>query len=291
MPALSLRSRFAAFALVLISATLAAAEPERTGGPYVPTPQTVVDAMLEVAKVGPKDFVIDLGSGDGRIVLTAAQRYSARGLGVDIDLELVKQSNAEAEKRGLAGRVSFREQDVLQAPIGEATVVTLYLLPGMMQQLQAKFTKELKPGTRIVSHDFPFGEWKPDREMSIDVPEKYGTPGQWKSTLFFWVVPVQVHGVWQVSAPGLISQPSALTLEQQYQFVQGGVTDKGRRVPLAGGKLDADRITFKLELPAGAYEFSGVVDGERMRGEAVQGGRSVPWTAVRASSAADPPAR
>jgi hypothetical protein len=158
----------------------------------------------------------------------------------------------------------------------------------MMQQLQSKFTKELKPGTRIVSHDFPFGQWKPDREVSIDVPEKYGSPGQWKSTLFFWVVPAQVHGLWQVSAPGLMPQTSALTLEQQYQFVQGGVTDKGRRVPLAGGKLEADRITFKLALPTGSYEFNGVVEGERMSGDAVQGGRSVPWTAVKTSASAAP---
>jgi len=279
-------ARFAALAFVALSAALSAAEPERTGGPYVPTPQTVVDAMLEVAKVGPNDFVIDLGSGDGRIVLTAAQRYSARGFGVDIDPELVKQSNAEAEKRGLAARVTFREQDVLQAQIGEATVVTLYLLPGMMQQLQAKFAKELKPGTRIVSHDFPFGDWKPDREVSVDVPEKYGTPGQWKSTLFYWVVPARVQGAWQVSAPGLIGQASALTLEQQYQFVQGGVTDKGMRVPLAGGKLEAHRIRFRLTLPGGAYDFSGIVDGDRMGGNAVQGARSVPWTAVKASAAA-----
>jgi hypothetical protein len=279
-------ARLAALVVVALSAALSAAEPERTGGPYVPTPQTVVDAMLEVAKVSPKDFVVDLGSGDGRIVLTAAQRYSARGFGVDIDPELVKQSNAEALKRGLAERVSFREQDVLQAQIGEATVITLYLLPGMMQQLQAKFTRELKPGTRIVSHDFPFGNWKPDREVSVDVPEKYGTPGQWKSTLFYWVVPAQVQGVWQVSAPGLMREALPLTLEQQYQFVQGGVMDKGRRIALAGGKLEADRIMFRLTLPGGACEFNGVVEGERMRGEAVQGGRSVQWTAVKAAGAA-----
>ena len=177
-------SRIAAFAFAIVCASAAAADVERTGGPYVPTPQVVVDAMLDLAKVGPRDFVVDLGSGDGRIVLTAAQRYSARGFGVDIDPELVQLSNDEAKKRGMGERVSFRQQDVMQAKIDEATVVTLYLLPGMMQQLQAKFTKELKPGTRIVSHDFPFGDWKPDRELTVDVPEKYGTPGQWKSTLF-----------------------------------------------------------------------------------------------------------
>lgn len=281
--------RVAAFAFALASSITTATEVQRTGGPYVPTPQVVVDAMLEMAHVGPRDFVVDLGSGDGRIVLTAAQRFKARGLGIDIDPELVKQSNATAQQRGLAERVAFREQDVLQARIDEATVVTLYLLPGLMQQLQTKFTKELKPGTRIVSHDFPFGEWKPDREVSVDVPEKYGTPGQWKSTIFYWIVPAQVTGAWSVTAPGLSAEPLPLTLEQQYQFVQGGVRDKEKRVTLSGGKLEANRIRFKLALPGGAYDFTGVVEGDRMRGEAVQGGRSIPWTAVKATAAA--PAR
>ena len=268
---------------VLLCASSAgfAADVERTGGPYVPTPQAVVDAMLEFGKVGPKDFVIDLGSGDGRIVLTAAQKYKARGMGFDIDPELVEQSNAEAKKRGIADRVSFITQDVLKAKIGEATIVTLYLLPGMMQNLQAKFMRELKPGTRIVSHDFPFGDWRPDRETSVDVPEKYGTPGQWKSTLFYWVVPAQVQGAWQVSAPGLSVEPIALTLKQQFQALEGAADARGKRVSLTGGKLDADRVAFKLALPDGTYDFSGVVDGERMRGEAVRAGRSVAWTAVK----------
>lgn len=275
-------ARSLAFLCVLAS-TVHAAELERTGGPYVPTPQAVVDAMLETAGVGPRDFVIDLGSGDGRIVLTAAQRYNARGLGVDIDPELVESSNAEARKRGLAERVTFREQDVLQAKLDEATVVTLYLLPGMMQQLQAKFAKELKPGTRIVSHDFPFGDWKPDREVSVDVPEKYGTAGQWKSTVYYWVVPARVNGEWILDAPGLIDPPARLTLEQQYQVVRGAVRDQNRRFTVSGGRLDAERIAFKVMLPAGAYDFRGTVSGDRMHGEVAQGGRTVSWSARRAA--------
>ena len=276
-------ARSLAFLCVLGSTGVHAAELERTGGPYVPTPQAVVDAMLETAGVGPRDFVIDLGSGDGRIVLTAAQRYNARGLGVDIDPELVESSNAEARKRGLAERVTFREQDVLQAKLDEATVVTLYLLPGMMQQLQAKFAKELKPGTRIVSHDFPFGDWKPDREVSVDVPEKYGTAGQWKSTVYYWVVPARVNGEWILDAPGLIDPPARLTLEQQYQVVRGAVRAQNRRFTVSGGRLDAERIAFKVMLPAGAYDFRGTVSGDRMHGEVAQGGRMVSWSARRAA--------
>ncbi len=272
--------------LVLYVSTVAAADVERTGGPYVPTPQVVVDAMLELAKVGPQDFVIDLGSGDGRIVLTAAQRYGARAQGYDIDPELVQQSNAEAQKRGLAERASFTQQDVLQARIESATVVTLYLLPGMMQNLQAKFIRELKPGTRIVAHDFPFADWKPDHSVSVDVPEKYGTAGQWKSTLFQWVVPARVEGMWQLSAPELAPGPLAVNVRQRYQFLDGAASARGKPVLLADGKVEGDRVAFRLALPEGPSQFRGIIEGERMSGTAIQAGRTVSWTAVRVASAA-----
>jgi protein-L-isoaspartate O-methyltransferase len=272
----------AALLIFALSAAAAAVDVERTGGPYVPTPQAVVDAMLDLAKVGPTDFVIDLGSGDGRIVLTAAQRHKARGLGIDIDPELVEQSNAEARKRGVAERVTFEQQDVLKARIDNATVLTLYLLPGMMQSLAAKLMRELKPGTRIVSHDFPFGDWKPDREVTVDITEKYGTAGQWKSTLFYWVVPAQVHGTWSFNVPAVGDEPIEVVLQQQYQYLTGGANTGGKRSLLSEGKLEADHVRFKLALPAGVYEFRGIVDGERMRGTAVHGGQSVAWTAARA---------
>jgi protein-L-isoaspartate O-methyltransferase len=282
--AMYLQRALAVSFMLIWSMTAAAVDVERTGGPYVPTPQAVVDAMLDLAKVGPADFVIDLGSGDGRIVLTAAQRHKARGLGIDIDPELVEQSNAEARKRGVAERVTFQQQDVLKARIDDATVLTLYLLPGMMQSLAAKFMRELKPGTRIVSHDFPFGDWKPDREVTVDITEKYGTAGQWKSTLFYWVVPAQVHGTWSFSVPALGVEPLELALQQQYQYLTGGANAGGKRSALSDGKLEAEHVRFKLALPAGVYDFRGVVDGERMRGTAVHAGQTVAWTAVRALS-------
>ena len=129
---------------LLLCATVArGAELDRTGGPYVPTPPAVVDAMLKLANVGPKDFVVDLGSGDGRIVLAAATKYKARGMGVDIDPELVANANAAARKLGVGDRVQFQVQDVLRADVGKATVMTLYLLPGMMSNLQKKLMAEL----------------------------------------------------------------------------------------------------------------------------------------------------
>lgn len=160
-----------------------------TGGPYVPTPPQVVAAMLKVAAVSSRDVVVDLGSGDGRIVITAAQEYGARGRGYDIDPELVERSNAAARKLGLQQRVSFREEDVLKADIGDATVVTLYLLPEMMAQLRSKLQRELKPGTRIVSHDFDFGDWKPDRRVELELDQKYDITGSWTSTIYLWTVP------------------------------------------------------------------------------------------------------
>lgn len=162
---------------------------ELTGGPYVPTPQRVVDEMLSIAGVTARDFVIDLGSGDGRIVITAAQKHGARGKGYELDGALVERSNAAAQKLKLDQRVRFEQLDVLQADLREATVITLYLLPDMMQHLRAKLLHELRPGTRIVSHDFDFGDWKPERSVTIDLDEKYTISGSWTSTIHLWTVP------------------------------------------------------------------------------------------------------
>ena len=179
-------------ALAACSALAQAADVPLSGGPYVPTPQRVVEEMLRVAGVSKQDFVIDLGSGDGRIVITAAQKYGARGRGYDIDASLIESSTTAARKLGLEQRVSFREQDVLKADVSEATVVTLYLLPAMMHELRAKLLRELRPGTRIVSHDFDFGDWKPERSVTIEMDEKYGVTGSWTSNILLWTVPQPV---------------------------------------------------------------------------------------------------
>jgi SAM-dependent methyltransferase len=278
----SLLGACCAAAAVFFAPALVAADVQRTGGPFVPTPQSVVDAMLDLAKVTADDFVVDLGSGDGRIVLTAAQRYSARGVGVDIDPELVEKSNAEAQKRGMAGRIKFLQKDVLQADVSDATVLTLYLLPGMMSSLQAKLMHELRPGTRIVSHDFPFGEWKADREVSVEVPEKFGQPGQWRSTLYYWLVPARVAGAWQVSFGGEGSDSVLLWLDQRYQNLKGAANAGGKRITVSNARVEADRIEFRLELVDGAYDFTGLIHGENMHGEASHAGRTSRWSAVKA---------
>jgi SAM-dependent methyltransferase len=155
---------------------------ERPGDvPYVPTPQPVVDAMLKVAKVGKNDLLYDLGSGDGRIVNTAAQQYGTRGVGIDISPERIKEANENAKKAGVSDRVRFVQQDLFKTDFSKATVVTLYLLPEVNLKLRPKLLSELKPGTRIVSHAFDMGDWKPDQKLSVG-----------GKTIYYWVVPEKV---------------------------------------------------------------------------------------------------
>jgi cyclopropane fatty-acyl-phospholipid synthase-like methyltransferase len=146
--------------------------------PFVPTPERVVEKMLEVAKVGPKDVVYDLGSGDGRIVIAAAKKHGARAVGIDIDPERIKEARDNARRAGVSDRVEFRQEDLFKADFSEATVVTMYLLTGVNQRLRPKLLAELKPGTRLVSHAFDMGDWKPTQT------HKVGT-----STVYYWVVP------------------------------------------------------------------------------------------------------
>lgn len=149
--------------------------------PYVPTPDAVVRRMLELGQVGSDDVLYDLGSGDGRIVITAAQQYGARGVGIDIDPERIQEANANAQKAGVTDRVRFRQQDLLQADFSEATVVTLYLLPEVNLRLRPQLLNQLRPGTRIVSHAFDMGDWKPEQVVEVD-----------GRTIYVWTVPEKV---------------------------------------------------------------------------------------------------
>ena len=166
--------------------------------PYVPTPQIVVDEMLKLADVTAKDFVMDLGSGDGRMIITAARNFKASGLGVDIDPKLVQLSNKQAKADGVDERAKFIEQDMFKADIGKATVVTLYVLPDFMEKLRPKLLSELKPGSRIVAHDYYMSEWYPDHQLSLTVPEKKQANGTDKAYLYLWIVPAMVAGDWRM---------------------------------------------------------------------------------------------
>ena len=281
--------RLACLLMTFLMAATACAQ-QLTGGPYVPTPQAVVDEMLRLAKVSRDDFVVDLGSGDGRIVLTAVRRYGARGLGLEIDEELVHLSTAEAERLGIAERARFLQQDILEAHLGEATVLTLYLLPAMTMMLRPKILNDLRPGTRVVSHDFDFGEWQPDRKIMVDLAEKYGTSGSFQSAVFLWTVPARIEGEWRVTAAPAGIAPFRLNLKQQFQHFDGRAERAGRTVRLRQGKIDGAAIRFELALRGkdGRVRrllFAGTVDDDSMRGEFQgPGGEAVGrWDAARAA--------
>ncbi|MBI3043640.1 MAG: class I SAM-dependent methyltransferase [Betaproteobacteria bacterium] len=253
---------------------------------YVPTPQVVVDEMLRMAKVGPGDYVIDLGSGDGRIVITAAKKHGARGFGVDLDTYLLKLANSTAKKEGVAERAHFIEQNLFETDLSPATVVTSYLLPEMNEKLRPKLLT-LKPGTRVVAHDYALGEWDPDEERTLLVPEKVvGDPG--KSYIFLYVVPARVAGRWESEiAPGGKPVPYQFSFEQNFQYVHGTARVGGRELRLPQFRLAGEQIGFSLAVPAPggpvAHRFSGRVKGDTIEGTVTvgvgSGQRVMPWKA------------
>ena len=203
--------------------------------PFIVSPDNVTLEMLRIAQVGAADHVIDLGSGDGRIVITAAKRFGASGLGVEIDPELVRLSRQSARDAGVADKVRFEVQDLFVTDLSRATVITMYLLPEFNLRLRPSILN-LKPGTRIVSHDWDMGDWKPDQTSVLSVPDKkVGLDKQ--SRVHLWVVPAQVHGVWCGS--GRLGA-YVLTLQQKYQEVQGTLQ---RRAQLAHHRQAARRHT------------------------------------------------
>ena len=197
--------------------------------PFVTSPDNVTLEMLRIADVGPGDHVIDLGSGDGRIVILAAKRFGASGLGVEIVPHLVRESERNARDAGVANRVSFKEQDLFQTDLSTATVVTMYLLPQVNLQLRPALLA-LRPGTRLVSHDWDMADWKPDRTVTVSVPDK--KVGLDKSSqVHLWVVPARVAGLW--CGEGLLTGAS-LDLAQHYQAFEGTLRHRERSRPVAG---------------------------------------------------------
>jgi hypothetical protein len=270
----------AALALVASAcATAADLQPTKDAGPYVPSPQSVVSDMLRYADVGPNDFLIDLGSGDGRIVLTAAKVFGARGFGVEIKDELVRRSNEAAQKEGVADRVKFLKQDLFKTALSQATVITMYLLPDTVNLLKDKFLAELRPGTRIVSHDYPLTGWIPEKYVQMDLEDKVQISGVTTTLIYLYVVPAKVAGKWSAQMPPAVSkEPATLHLKQQLTRVSGSVRLDGREVPLENVKLRGDRLSFKL---AGRHgEFSGQVNGRTIEGVLETGAAKAPWSAT-----------
>ncbi len=216
--------------------------------PYVTTPDRVTLAMLQAAKVGPQDYVIDLGSGDGRIVILAARRFGASGLGVEIVPDLVAQSRENARNAGVEARARFREGDLFDVDLSPATVVTLYLLPDVNLQLRPRLLA-LVPGTRIVSHDWDMGDWKPDKTITIDVPEKQ--VGLEKvSRVHLWIVPARIAGEWCGSGA---ARGSRLAIRQDFQHLRGELVDASGEQAFVG-QLDG-RVLRGARLGGAAFDL------------------------------------
>lgn len=221
----------AAVALLVPGATRAASEEV----PFITTPDNVTLAMLRAAGVGARDFVIDLGSGDGRIVILAAKRFGARGVGVEIVPKLVEESRANALKAGVGDKVEFLEQDLFATPLDDATVITMYLLPEVNLELRPRILA-LRPGTRIVSHDWDMGDWKPDRTTVVAAPDKkIGL--EKKSRVHLWIVPARVEGSW-------CSGTKRVVITQKYQAAS--VDGKAARIEGAAVRVKGGR-TLRLE--------------------------------------------
>jgi SAM-dependent methyltransferase len=223
--------------------------------PYVPSTQSNVDEMLRLASVRPDDIVYDLGSGDGRIVVAAARDWGARGVGIEIDPKLVAESRELARREGVANRATFREGDVLKADVRDATVVTMYLLTPLVNRLRPKLLAELKPGTRIVAHDYPFADWKPDRHVRVS------------KNFYLYVVPARVTGKWQLAvarAAGV--REYELELAQSFQELRGGARVSGGYLPAFEARLAGERIAFILVDEHTSYRFEGRVSANAMEG-------------------------
>ena len=276
-----LRRLFVAFALITLLGSGARAQaPPGEEVPYIKTPQVVVDKMLDLAQVGPDDFLIDLGSGDGRIVITAAQNRGARGFGVELDPGLVEASNAAARKAGIADRAKFFARDLFDTDISQASVLTMYLLPEFNLQLRPRLLAELKPGTRVVSHDWDMGEWQPDAKAVLEGLAKPVMPIQ-ASTVYLWIVPAKVAGAWSLQVEGG-QEAMEIEFNQRFQEISGTAEREAGRTVLQGANLRGAEIRFAImddaRRPSTPLQFFGRVYGNAMEGTTGAGRR---WRANR----------
>jgi hypothetical protein len=264
---------------VALAAPLAAAA-QVDAGPYVPSPSLIVDEMLALGAVRADDYLIDLGSGDGRIPIVAARRFGARGFGVEIKPELVKLANENAARAGVADKVRFERRDLFETDLSQATVVTLYLLPGIVTKLVPKILAEMKPGTRVVSHDYPLAPWTPDRFVQFDAEEKVAISGTTRTVLYLYTVPARVAGEWRLELPAAIAkQPARLAITQHPVGAKGSVTIGNRVIALNEVKVDGETVRFSIPGlgPAGKPL---VLEG-KARGDAIEGAAPAPWRATR----------
>lgn len=221
--------------------------------PYFPTPQAMVDRMLEAAELKESDYLIDLGCGDGRVPITAAQRYGTPSLGVDLNALLITEARENAKKAGVADKVAFRNEDLFDTDISKASVLTLYLSLSTNIKLRPRILEKLKPGARVFSHDFNMGDWLPDRTERVE-----------GRVMYLWIVPAKVGGRWQLRDAGTKGANSfALELDQQFQMLEGNAVIDGKVVPLRDGRVTGKRVRFAIDISKGeTLPFEGwLVDG------------------------------
>lgn len=230
---------------------------------WVPTAQELVNKMLDLAKVTPQDYLMDLGSGDGRIVITAAKR-GVRALGIEYNPNMVELSKANAAKEGVSDKATFMKADLFETDFSKATVITMFLLPSINLKLRPKLL-DMKPGTRLVSDSFNMGDWEADETATVaDGCETY-------CTALLWIVPAKVAGMWQLGG-------GELALTQQFQMLSGTLTLNGKNVPISDAKMLGDQITFST----GSTVYTGRLTGSVIEGTAKANGSSAPWSATRA---------
>lgn len=231
--------------------------------PWIPTPQLLVEKMLNLAKITPKDFLIDLGSGDGRTVITAAKR-GIRALGVEYNPDLVTLSKKNAEKEGVTKIAQFIEADLFEFDFSKATVITMFLLPEINMRLRPKLLN-LKPGTRIVSNTFTLQEWQ------FDEVAKTGNESNRWNTAYLWIVPAKVEGKW------VLSQGGELIFMQEFQMLTGSMKFGGKKLTITEGRLRGNEITFT----ASGDIYTGLVAGRKIEGTFTSGGKTNKWSATR----------
>jgi len=254
-----------AFALAFIA--VASAQTVQRDVPYVPTPEHVVKRMLELAEIKPGEFMMDLGSGDGRIAIAAVRDHGARAVGIDIDPQRISEANENAKKAGISDRVTFKQENIFTTSIKEADVITMYLLTTVNLKLRPRLLDELRPGTRLVSHAFDMGDWEADIYETVD-----------GRSVYMWVVPAKIEGEWTVKDG---AQTFDLKLNQRFQMLTGTATVGGKPLPVKNGKINGTQIVFTVDIDGKPATYQGKISGDRIEGIAGAAANKRDWSAAK----------
>ena len=254
--------RIAAALAALLFAAGAVAQDGEVRAPFITTPPEVVARMLQIAGTGPQDFVVDLGSGDGRIVIAAAREHGARGLGVELEPELVAKARENARLASVGDRARFEAGDALKADVSQASVVTVYLLPSLLDQLQPRLLAQMRPGARVVTHAFTFKGWAPDRAETVRLSARHEGQGD-ESRIFMWVIPAQARGNWTASGGW------RLRIHQNYQAIEVEATHAGSPLVVDKARLEGTALAFS----GTGFVFTGRIEAGRLAGEIEREGR------------------